>query len=70
MKPPRGAALWALIAFIAGSAILAHQVIFFGRIDVDQILHHEWFAAVLISFAIGITAVIGISAVIHMRSRY
>ena len=42
-----------------GIFILLHQLITWGKIDYDQILHHEWFAAVLISFAIGAIYIIG-----------
>ena len=39
---------------LAGVAILAHQVLVWGGIDLVDIMHHEWFAGVLLAAGLGI----------------
>ncbi|MFH2109891.1 MAG: hypothetical protein ABIJ47_01380 [Candidatus Bathyarchaeota archaeon] len=39
---------------LAGAAILAHQVLIWGRIDLVDVLHHEWVAGVLLAAGLGI----------------
>ncbi len=45
---------WALLFYVAGALILAHQIIWWGRIDWDQVMHHEFFAAVAMALGAGI----------------
>jgi len=44
----------AFISILAGGAILAHQVLVWGRIDLVDILHHEFFSGVLLAFGAGV----------------
>ena len=37
----------------AGGAVILHQLIMWGRIDVADVLHHEFFGGVLIAFGLG-----------------
>jgi hypothetical protein len=42
------------LTLAAGALILAHQLITWQRIDITDILHHEWFAGVLLAFSLGV----------------
>lgn len=42
-----------VLVFVSGILILLHQLVVWGRIDVDQILHHEFFGFVALSFTFG-----------------
>ena len=42
------------ISAVAGGAVLAHQVLVWGRVDLVDVLHHEFFAGVLLAFSAGI----------------
>ena len=44
----------AFISMLAGGAILAHQLLTWGRIDLVDVLHHEWLAGVLLALGAGI----------------
>ena len=44
----------AFISMLAGGAVLAHQLLTWGRIDLVDVLHHEWFAGVLLALGVGI----------------
>ena len=48
----RGDQAFALM--LAGVAVLAHQVLVWGRIDLAEVLHHEWVAGVLLAAGLGI----------------
>jgi len=52
--------LKALVIFcvVASVVILAHQLTFWGRIDIVDMLHHEFFAFVLLAFALGIVVTV------------
>ena len=39
---------------LAGVAVLAHQVLVWGRIDLVDVLHHEWVAGILLAAGLGI----------------
>lgn len=43
------------LCIAVGSAIMVHHFMICGRVlDVDQVLHHEFFASVLFAFSLGI----------------
>ena len=44
----------AFISILAGGAVLAHQVLVWGRVDLVDILHHEFLAGVLLAFGAGV----------------
>ena len=45
----------AAVCFVLFLAILVHQIIFYGVvIDLRDVLHHEFFAFVLLAFGIGL----------------
>jgi len=44
----------AFISALAGGAVLAHQLLVWGRVDLADILHHEWFSGVLLAFGAGV----------------
>ena len=44
----------AFFSILAGAAILAHQVLTWGRIDLVDIMHHEFFSGVLMALGAGI----------------
>ncbi|MFH2109881.1 MAG: hypothetical protein ABIJ47_01330 [Candidatus Bathyarchaeota archaeon] len=44
----------AFFSILAGGAVLAHQVLVWGRIDLVDILHHEFFSGVLLAFGAGV----------------
>ena len=44
----------AFISILAGGAVLAHQLLTWGRIDLVDVLHHEFFSGVLVAFGAGI----------------
>ena len=45
----------AAICFVLFLAILVHQIVFYGVVvDLKDVLHHEFFAFVLLAFGIGL----------------
>jgi len=44
----------AFISILAGGVILAHQVLTWGRVDLVDVLHHEFFSGVLLAFGAGV----------------
>jgi hypothetical protein len=45
----------AAICFVLFLAILIHQIVFYGVfVDLKDVLHHEFFAFVLLAFGIGL----------------
>ena len=44
----------AFISILAGGAVLAHQVLVWGMVDLVDILHHEFLAGVLLAFGAGV----------------
>ena len=44
----------AFISVLAGGAVLAHQLLTWGRVDLAEILHHEFLAGVLLAFGAGV----------------
>lgn len=44
----------AFVSALAGAAVLAHQVLVWGRVDLADMLHHEFFAGVLLAFGAGV----------------
>lgn len=44
----------AFLSALAGGAVLAHQVLVWGRVDLVDVLHHEFLAGVLLAFGAGI----------------
>ena len=44
----------AFVLMLAGVAVLAHQVLVWGRIDLAEVLHHEWVVGVLLAAGLGI----------------
>lgn len=44
----------AFISVLAGGAVLAHQLLMWGRVDLAEILHHEFLAGVLLAFGAGV----------------
>jgi len=44
----------AFISVLAGGAVLAHQLLMWGRVDLVDVLHHEFFSGVLLAFGAGL----------------
>lgn len=44
----------AFISVLAGGAVLAHQLLTWGRVDLVDVLHHEFLAGVLLAFGAGV----------------
>jgi hypothetical protein len=44
----------AFISALAGGAVLAHQLLVWGRIDLAEMLHHEFLVGVPLAFAAGV----------------
>ena len=44
----------AFISVLAGGAVLAHQLLMWGRVDLAEIPHHEFLAGVLLAFGAGV----------------
>lgn len=47
------ALLFVILVTISGLLILLHQLVMWGRIDFDQMMHHEFFAFAAFSFTLG-----------------
>ncbi|MFH2111687.1 MAG: hypothetical protein ABIJ47_10570 [Candidatus Bathyarchaeota archaeon] len=44
----------AFLSILAGGAVLAHQLLVWGRVDLVDIMHHEFFSGVLLAFGAGV----------------